>query len=129
MQPDSLRRIKKLTLSGAALVCAGLLYGYILVPLGVAVPCLFHLVTGLRCPGCGVSRMCVALMHFRFREALSYNLGLALCLPFLAYLILRVCAEYIRGGSMTLRRWEEGMAAVLAALLLVWAVLRNIYGL
>lgn len=129
MLPDRAQRIKKLTLSGAAVVCAGFLYGYILVPLGLMIPCPFHLITGLQCPGCGVSRMCIALMHFRFREAAMYNLGLALCLPVLALLLIRMTLRYVRDASWALRKWEHILTICLIIFLLVWAVLRNIWGI
>ena len=47
-----MRRHKTL-LAGAGLLCAGLLYGYVLIPLGLRIPCLFGHLPGLRCPGCG----------------------------------------------------------------------------
>ena len=40
---------------------AGLLYGIFVSYTGLAIPCLFRKVTGLLCPGCGVTGMCVAL--------------------------------------------------------------------
>ena len=35
--------------------------------------CLFHKITGLYCPGCGVTRMLDAIFHFSFYQAFRYN--------------------------------------------------------
>ena len=45
------------------------------------IPCVFNVVTGLNCPGCGVTRFIVSLLHFDFRSAVSWNLALAVLLP------------------------------------------------
>ena len=45
---------------------AGLLYGIFVSYTGLAIPCLFRKVTGLLCPGCGVTGMCVALVHLNW---------------------------------------------------------------
>ena len=47
--------------------------------------CPFHEITGIRCPGCGMTRAFLALSQFRIKEAIQYNpfsivlFGLLLC--------------------------------------------------
>lgn len=108
--------------AGAAILCAGLVYGYILIPLGLRIPCPVRYVTGLRCPGCGITDLCIALLHGRFREAPAYNWGAVCAVPCL----LGLGIYRLRGGN---RRAEGIFAAVLLVLLLGWGVFRNIYGL
>ena len=105
--------------TGAVWICAGLLYGYVLIPLGLRMPCPFRLVTGLRCPGCGVTDVCLALLHGRFLEAPGYNWGLTLALPVLGWLAWR----RLRRGT-----WDQRASLGLAAGLLAWGVARNIIG-
>ena len=57
------KRWKRVLGYGILVICAGLLYAVFVKWSGIAIPCLFHLVTGLKCPGCGVTQMCVALLH------------------------------------------------------------------
>lgn len=106
--------------TGAAWLCAGLFYGYVLIPLGLRIPCPFRTLTGLRCPGCGVTDFCLAVLHGRLLEAPAYNWGLALSLPVLGWLVWR----RIRRGT-----WDRRVSFALAAALLVWGILRNPAGI
>ena len=40
---------------------------------GFSVACPFYLLTGLYCPGCGITRLFFALMKFQFYQAFRYN--------------------------------------------------------
>ncbi|MBQ7016859.1 MAG: DUF2752 domain-containing protein [Firmicutes bacterium] len=40
---------------------------------GLSIPCLYVITTGLRCPGCGSTRMMLALLRLDFTAAFSYN--------------------------------------------------------
>ena len=107
--------------TGAGLLCAGLLYGFVLIPLGVRIPCLFYRFTGLRCPGCGVTDLCLALLHGHF--APSYNWGLVLASPVLVWLLIRLWKNGACGKA------EKAVSAALLAFLLIWGVVRNLWGL
>ena len=52
-------------------------------------PCLFHLVTGAYCPGCGGTRALLALLHGRLADSIRLNplvLYMAVSIPsFLLY--------------------------------------------
>ena len=41
--------------------------------LGIYIPCLFHKLTNLYCPGCGTTRMILSLLKFNFYQAFRYN--------------------------------------------------------
>lgn len=114
------RRVPRWILTGAGVLCAGLLYGCVLIPLGFCVPCPFRLITGWKCPGCGITGICLDLLHGRFSP--GYNWGLVLAAPWLALLLL---AER--------RGWRPGLvrklSRVLLAALLVWGVMRNLWGI
>ena len=107
--------------TGAGLLCAGLLYGFVLIPLGVRIPCLFYRFTGLRCPGCGITDLCLALLHGRFIPA--YNWGLVLASPALVWLLVRLWKNGACGKA------EKAVSAALLAFLLIWGVVRNLWGL
>ena len=57
--------------------------------LNIPIPCLFHKITNLYCPGCGVTRMFDALFHFNIYKAVSYNAYVfSLIILFIIYLII-----------------------------------------
>lgn len=54
-------------------------------------PCLFHIITGAYCPGCGGTRAAILLLHGNILESFYYNpliLYLAAALPLLALYFL-----------------------------------------
>lgn len=104
--------------TGAGVLCAGLFYGYVLVPLGISIPCPFRLITGWRCPGCGISRLCLDLLHGRFSPV--YNWGLVLAAP---WGLGALWAERRKIGAARALTWG------LLGYLLAWGVLRNLWGI
>ena len=115
------RKRSTLYQTGAGLLCAGLLYGFVLIPLGVRIPCLFYSFTGLRCPGCGVTDLCLALLHGHF--APGYNWGLVLASPALVWLLVRLWKNGDCGKA------EKAVSAALLVFLLAWGVARNLWGI
>ena len=91
--------------------------------------CHFHQLTGMHCPGCGVTRALHALFNGQFEQAIAYNLVALVLLP---YLLLRLVQglwlwlwdirpKYRRPG-----RFARVMPWVFAGLLLSFWVLRNV---
>jgi len=91
------------------------------------IPCVFHEITGLDCPGCGTTRMCMHLLHLEFGAAFRDNPAAFLTAPFLLYLAGCTAAGYA-GVRIPDRaaRVNTGIAIVLIAVFLVFGVLRNL---
>ena len=54
------------------------------------IPCFFYERTGLYCPGCGITRACISLLHFDIYQAFRYNMLFIISLPLLiVYLFYR----------------------------------------
>ena len=123
------RRRKRVLGISILVLCMGMLYGIFVLRTGIAIPCLFRLVTGFKCPGCGVTQMCVALLQLDFKEAFYCNQMLFLLLPVLGAVFLKYIVEYVKTGKRHMGRLQNGIIYVSIALLLVFAVFRNIYNL
>lgn len=114
-----------------AIIVAGIVY-YIFDPSEyVAFPkCRFFVLTGLKCPACGLQRAVHALLSGNVVEAFSYNLFLLFSLPYAVALVL---GEYYNFGGRfdRLKRFTQSRAMVYAYILLffIWWVLRNVCGL
>lgn len=87
--------------------------------------CIFHQLTGLNCPGCGLQRAIHALMHGHVAEAVHYNA----ILPVLAFVAAAYGVAYALRNAFPRfhRAFTSARAAVLVlALIVAWWVLRNI---
>jgi hypothetical protein len=90
--------------------------------------CYFRKITGLECPGCGMTRGTYALLHGRFLDAFMFNpvgmilLPLALIglgLEAIAWVMNRPPFFRLNSG-----RWG---ATILATILIVWWIGRNFF--
>ncbi len=93
---------------------------------GFAVPCVFHLITGWKCPGCGVTRMCVALLQLDFRSAFSSHPMLFVQLPVLGMIAVRGILAYIKDGIYRPTKLETVVIYICIVLLILFAIVRNL---
>ena len=101
-------RLKKLAIGGAVLVGLGAAYTALILVIGRGLYCPFWKLTGLLCPGCGVTRMCLALLRLDVAA--------------------RIALRYVRTGQKLPSRGEERVFWVLLIYFLAWGVLRNLLG-
>lgn len=64
---------KKILIIYSSLITAGVLYYILITFVGLEFPCLIYEVTGFKCAGCGITRMFLSLLNFRFAEAFLHN--------------------------------------------------------
>lgn len=126
MKDDQKKRCRKVLLILGSLLSAGLIFAYGAVHWGWWLPCMFNQITGLKCPGCGVSRMCLAILRLDFSSAFFWNPAVFICLPFLAYLLIDLSLRYIRFGSLRLNKWQQRGCWIMVAFLLAFGIFRNL---
>ena len=120
------QRLRRL-LTGLLLVAAvGIGYALWVNLTHLSIPCPFHAITGLQCPGSGVTRMCLALLRLDVSGAWKANPVLLLLLPLLGGLLGYCAVVYVRRGSVPTARWETLVWSGMAGVLLLWGVWRNI---
>lgn len=119
------QRIRKVILVTTLLLLAAAAAA-LAVHLGLRIPCIFHLITGLNCPGCGNTRAVMAMLRFDFRGMLHYNLLFPLELAYLVYLYVCSASHYIRTGRATYKPKSPWLDVVLLIILLAWGVVRNV---
>ncbi len=121
-------RLRRLLVGVAALLALGFAYAAYLQFGGVPIPCVFHEITGLKCPGCGVTRMCMALLQGKVSAAFAANPAVFLFLP-LIVVEGGICAwRYVKTGEVRLTRFENAAIWVLIVVLVLFAVARNLEG-
>ncbi len=119
------QRLKSVSKKVAKVLLAGFAY-YIFVTLThLYIPCIFRVMTGWLCPGCGISHMFVALAHLDLRGAYGENAFIFILLPFAAVYCGWKAWQYIKTGEREVKVWETVLFAVLFAGAVAFAVYRN----
>lgn len=73
-----------------SLLIGGIIYLKVLAPtLNIHIPCLFKQVTGLDCPGCGMTRASLAFLNGDIYQSFRWNMLVYILAPLIAvYLLL-----------------------------------------
>jgi hypothetical protein len=90
------------------------------------VPCLFHLSTGLHCPGCGSTRAVSSFMHGDITIGLKNNLLIILWGPYLIYRLFLVIFSWIDGKQRVV--WSPPSSTIIIFLIItiIYTILRNL---
>lgn len=89
--------------------------------------CVIHSLTGLQCPGCGITRAIHATLHGNFRQAIAYNYFLLLSLPYLmAVAAVSLIPPLKRRRRLVRIVAGPELAVTYVVLFCVWFVVRNL---
>lgn len=101
-----------------------LLYFYLNYYMSFSIPCLFHELTGLYCPGCGITRIIFSILQFDFYQAFRWNIFLFILIPiFLGYGIVYYVDWIFDKTPPVLPNWFWNILLFSAIL---FGILRNI---
>lgn len=102
------------------------LYYKIYVKFDVGIPCLFKLITGYDCPGCGITRCLFSLINLDIKSAFNYNaLVTILIVPFaIYYCYMNYC--YVANKVNRLRKYINKISLFLLIICLLYGIYRNI---
>lgn len=120
------KRICRLLTRCAIVLLVGLLYYLFVVITTIKIPCLFYVLTGLYCPGCGVTRMSVALLQLDFERAFHYHPVLLCSLPLLGVCFGYQALRYVKTGETKLLWWQNTIIWLVIVALVSFCVYRNI---
>lgn len=126
---DSRRWLRCGAILGVGLaLCAGIVYLYAFNPAGSGFypPCMFRMLTGYYCPGCGTARTLHQLLHGNLMAAVRLNVLTVILLPPLAYAMLSIGLQTFGKKPLpTVFIPASWIWALLVVILLFWG-LRNI---
>ena len=119
-------RLKKVVLINVGLILLLFLYYKIYIKFNVGIPCLFKLITGYDCPGCGITRCLFSLINLDIKMAFNYNaLVTILIVPFIIYYCyMNYC--YIFGKNNNVKKYVNKISIVLLMVCFVYGILRNL---
>lgn len=122
-------RLYKVFLRITILMAAGAAYALFYLRTGIGIPCPLRALTGLKCPGCGVTRLCISLLKGDFAAAWHYHPVLFCILPLLAVLLLWSAYRYVKTGTVRYPPGAHVLLYLMIAALLVFCVVRNVWEL
>lgn len=88
--------------------------------------CPLYSMTGIACPGCGLTRGFHALFHGDILTALDYNAMLPIFSLFLGYFFLSMFLVAVRGRGLSMNYLKPQFVWTFAILTLGFAILRNL---
>lgn len=104
----------------------GVCYGIFVIKTGLGIPCIFKLITGFKCPGCGITTMFTHLMQLDFLKAFESNKMLFILLPILLLVFNKYIYIFIKTGKRELSKGQSVVINISLVLLIAFGILRNI---
>ncbi len=94
---------------------------------GFGIPCPFNKLTGLLCPGCGVTRCLFSILQLHFREAFNYNPLVFIYLPFIiAYILYKDYLYVYNKKDKILVKIPSIFTYILLIITIAFGIIRNI---
>ena len=94
---------------------------------GFYIPCIFHEITGLDCPGCGITRCLFDLVNLRIKDAFLVNPLVFIYLPFIIVYFLYKSYLYIYNKKdKILVKIPNYVMYIILVITIIYGVLRNI---
>ena len=110
-------------ITAVIIISLGIAYYFVLKYTSFGIPCLFRVVTGRKCPACGISHMFMHLSRFEFKEALNDNHVMFFLWPFTFYELLYV--RYITSAKKDLPRWNKIILYTAVGIAAFYCIIRN----
>ena len=90
----------------------------------IGIPCIFYKLTGLYCPGCGITRAFFSLMQLDFKRAIHNNLLIIIVVPFLLYYLIIKLKNWITFKKID-NIYPNFLWYILVAITIIFGILRN----
>ena len=127
MKPvSSQQRLRRILLLWCAVLAAGIGYGVFCARTGMGIPCIPHEVTGLECPGCGLTRAVLALARLDIAAAFGYNVLWPLVLGYFLWIGIGGSLAYVKRGELCNLPGKIWMHATILSVVVAYGILRNI---
>lgn len=89
----------------------------------IYIDCPIKKLTGLYCPGCGITRMLFAILQLDFYQAFRYNPLLFICLPFFIFFIIE---SLISKKEPLYNKIPTKIWIIIIIVFIIYGILRNI---
>jgi len=112
-------KMKKKLLIGCSLLVMGIFYLKVISPVfNIHIPCIFNKITGLDCPGCGMTRAALSLLDGNIYQAFRWNMLIFILIPLYSIYTILINIE-------KLTKWGKALELSMLALAIIFFILRN----
>lgn len=105
------------------LLCTSFFFLY--TKINIFIPCIFHELTGLYCPGCGITRCLVSIIKLDFMQAFRYNMLVFILLPIFIFIGIKKYYCWLLNKQCFL--FSNRFYITLAIITILFGILRNIF--
>lgn len=105
------------------LIIVVILMAILLIHGKIAIACVFYEITGLYCPGCGITRSILSLIDGDIYQAFRYNPIIFIDIPLI---IITSIIDFIYKDNKKVKKVTNVIYIMLLIITLVFGVLRNI---
>ena len=92
------------------------------------IPCIFHEITGYKCPGCGITHLVFALLKLNIHEAFISNPLVFIYMPFIIFYFVYLDYLYIYDKKdKILNKIPNYIWIILIIITLIYGIFRNVY--
>ncbi len=125
-RPTASDRLNIVLKSTVSLVLAGFAYAVFVEITHLSIPCVFHSLTGYLCPGCGITRLVMSVLHGDLEGARKANMFIWHLFPLAAGYGAYRLFKYVRNDDTGFSLPELVLLSVVLIMTLAWGVYRNI---
>lgn len=105
------------------LIIVVILMAILLIHGKIAIACVFYEITGLYCPGCGITRSILSLIDGNIYQAFRYNPIIFIDIPLI---MITSIIDFIYKDNKKVKKVTNAIYIMLLIITLVFGVLRNI---
>ena len=99
---------------------------YLMYKLNIGIPCVYYELSGMYCPGCGITRAAYSLLQLDFYQAIRYNAFSIIIIPLIGlYLIGGIYSWLFNKTNFMDNKIPLVIWIIFIVLLLLYGILRN----
>ena len=101
------------------------IYKYIFQKYHIGIPCIFHEITHLYCPGCGITRAIFSLLELDIKQALKQNLLIIFLPLIIIYIINYIKIKLNKENVDPSKIFPKSIWYILLIITITYGILRN----